>query len=181
MKSAAYGILGQREIIDDSNMGFTPLQTKDIQLEPALARAQHQSMSIFNEPLEENIRKYEDLIECCQAAGCDVTLVYTPVSHAKVWQLYDQDAFYSWACDLADKYDVPLFDFNLLKDRYTLFSDRTSFSDDNHLSGEGAELFSGAMADVLARYRSGEDVSPMFYADYKEAIHESSYWGRNPE
>ena len=36
---------------------------------------------------------------------------------------------------------MPLFDFNLLKSRYELFSDETSFSDGNHLNGEGAGFF----------------------------------------
>ena len=36
-----------------------------------------------------------------------------------------------------------------------LFSDEGSFSDENHLSREGAEAFTEIMADVLCRYRAG--------------------------
>ena len=178
MRSAAYRLLGRTELIDESNMGFNPLKAEDVSPDPDWARAYHRSMSIFNEPLEENIREYEELIQLCMQAGCDMTIVYTPVSHVKVWELYDQDVFLSWALGIAEKYGVPLFDFNLLKSRYDLFSDETSFSDDNHLSGEGAEVFSGVMADVLSRYRAGEDVSPLFYLSYEEVIHDSVYWGR---
>jgi len=77
--------------------------------------------------------------------------------------------------DAPKKYDIPLFDFNLLKSRYELFSDETSFSDDNHLSEEGAEIFSGVMADVLHRHRAGEDVSPLFYESYRDVIRNSVY------
>ena len=80
--------------------------------------------------------------------------------------------------DLAEKYGVPLFDFNLLRSRYELFSDETSFSDDSHLSREGAEVFAAVMADILSRYRAGEDVSPLFNSSYQEVIHDSVYWGR---
>ena len=175
---AVYGLLGQTETIDESLMGFNPQKAKDVSLSMEAAPGLHQAMSIFNAPLEANIREYEALIELCQQSGCEVTIIYTPVSHAKVWQLYDQDTFREWAQALADKYGVPLFDFNLLKDRYALFDDTCSYSDDNHLSREGAEVFSAVMADVLRRYRAGEDVSPLFYSSYREVIRDSVYWGR---
>lgn len=178
LRSLAYGLLGKADLIDDANMGFIPLETKNVALDADWARAYHQSMGIFHNPLPENVEKYTSLIQACQQAGCDVTIFYTPVSHGKVWQLYDQDTFLDWARDLAAQYDVPLFDFNLLKERYTLLSDSSSFNDNNHLSGEGAAIFSAVMGDVLARYRAGEDISDLFYADYREVIHDSIYWGR---
>ena len=178
MRSAVNQILGRTELIDDANMGFNPQKAQDVSGDQEWAQAWHQGSSVFSNPLEENIKKYETLIESCLEAGCDVTLVYTPVCHAKIWQLQDLDVFLSWATDLAAKYDVPLFDFNLLRNRYELFNDYTSFSDDNHLSAEGAAVFSDVMADILLRYRNGEDVSPFFYANYQEAIRDSVYWFR---
>lgn len=178
MRSAASRLLGRMERIDESCMGYTPKEVQDMTLEPEWARAMHRCMSIFNAPREENIREYEALLELCLDAGCEVTIVYPPVSHAKVWQLYDQDKFRLWAQELAGRYGVPLFDFNLLRDRYTLFSDASSFSDDSHPSAEGAQVFSEVMADVLLAYRAGEDVSPLFYSSYDEVIADSPYWGR---
>lgn len=180
LRSTANRLLGKTESIDASLMGFNPLKAENVTPDMDWARAFHQSMSIFANPLEANIQEYEALIQACKQAGCDVTIVYTPVSHIKVWQLYDQDVFYSWAHDMAQKYDVSLFDFNLLKSCYELFSDETSFSDQNHMSREGAEIFSQVMADVLMRHRAGEDVSSLFYASYKDVIHDSVYWGREP-
>lgn len=177
-RSMVNRVMGNVELIDDANMGFNPQRVQDVSIDLEWARATVKTMAIFHNPLEENIKKLEELIEACQSAGCEVTLVYTPVSHAKIWQLYDQDVFYDWACSVAEKYGVPLFDFNLLKNRYELFSDSWSYSDDNHLSAEGAAVFTEVMADVLARSRAGEDVSPLFYGSYQEAIHESIYWGR---
>ena len=178
LRSMANRLLGRMELIDESRRGFNPKEIEDVSLDPEWARAYHQGMGIFGNPLEENIRAYEELIELCIAEGRNVALVYTPVSHGKVWMLYDQDYFLEWARTMAKKYDIPLFDFNLLKSRYELFSDETSFSDDNHLSEEGAEIFSGVMADVLHRYRAGEDVSPLFYSSYREVILDSIYWKR---
>ena len=159
MRSAAYRLLGRGTMIDESGMGFVPLKAQDVSLDPESAQNVRQIMTIFNAPIEDNIRKYEELIQLCLNAGCEVTLIYTPVSHAKVWQLYDQDSFLPWAQALAEKHGVTFFDFNLLKSRYLLFSDETSFADDSHLSPEGAEVFSAVMADVLFRHRAGEDVS----------------------
>ena len=178
LRAAANSIFGRLEMIDEANMGFRPQEVEDVSLDDDWASAQHQAMSIFGNPLEENIQRYEEIIRLCKEAGCEVTLVYTPVSHGKVWQLSDQDVFLNWAKELAGKHDLPLFDFNLLKDRYTLFSDAVSFSDDNHLSLEGAQVFSGVMADVLLRYRAGENVSPMFYDSYRRVIIDSVYWKR---
>lgn len=175
MRCAAYRLLGRVKLIDDSNMGFSPQKAEDVTLSPDLTDAQRMAMNIFYRPLEENIRGYEELITLCQQAGCQVTIIYPIVSHAKVWQLYDQDDYRLWAQELADKYGVALFDFNLLKSRYELFSDKTSFSDQNHLSQEGAEVFSEVMADVLLRYRNVEDVSSLFFSSYAEAIRNSVY------
>lgn len=178
LRSAANRLLGRAERIDEANMGYNPQRAQDVSLPMDWARTQHQVMGIFGAPREENIRTYEEMIQLCQQAGCDVTIVYTPVSHAKIWQLYDQDGFRRFALDLGEKYGVPVFDFNLLKDRYTLFSDTGSFSDDNHLSREGAQVFTGVMADVLACHRAGADTSPRFYGSYQDAIRDSVYWGR---
>lgn len=177
-RSAVNRLLGRAERVDEAGRGFNPQKAKDVTLSPDAARAWHKGMSIFNAPREENIRAFEELIGLCQQSGCNVALIYTPVSHGKVWQLYDQDDFHRWALGVAQAYGVPLFDFNLLKNRYELFSDATSFSDENHLSREGAAAFSEVMADVLCRYRAGEDVSELFYPSYQEAIQDSVYWGR---
>ena len=176
-RSAVNRVLGRTERIDEGNRGFNPQKAENVALSPERARAWHQGMSIFNAPREENVRAFEALLQSCLQSGCSVALIYTPVSHGKVWQLYDQDEFHRWALELAEKYGVPLFDFNLLKGRYELFSDETSFSDENHLSREGAEAFSAVMADVLCRYRAGEDVSALFYPSYREAIQASVYRG----
>jgi len=178
MRSALNQLRGRVDLIDDSNMGFNPQRGQDVSGDQAWAQAAYQSSSVFGNPIEENISQYEELIQVCIDAGCDVTLVYTPVCHAKIWQLYDQDAFLDWAHGIADKYNVPVFDFNLLKSRYELFNDYTSFSDDNHLSEEGAAVFSEVMADILFHYRSGENVSDFFYPTYWAAIQDSVYWNK---
>ena len=177
-RSAVQRLLGRQEHIEAGARGFSPMKAENVALSLDYARKTHRRMNIFNAPLQENIRAYEELIALCQQAGCQVALIYTPISHGKVWQLYDQDNFHRWALDMAQRYDVPLFDFNLLRNRYTLLSDESSFSDESHLSREGAAAFSGMMADVLCRYRAGEDVSALFYPSYQEAIHDSPYWGR---
>lgn len=174
---AADHLLGRSKPIDKANRGYDPLKAENVSLSRERARAWHQGMSIFNAPREENIRAFEGLIELCRQSGCQVALVYTPVSHGKVWQLYDQDDFHRWSLELAKKHGIPLFDFNLLKSRYALLSDEASFSDESHLSKEGAEVFSGVMADVLQRYLGGEDVSALFYSSYLEAISASVYQG----
>lgn len=175
LRSAAYTLMGRPEKLIEENMGFNPEKTKIVALSADSAPSQRMSMNIFHEPLEENIRAYEELLALCVQSGCDVTMIYTPVSHAKVWQLYDQETFRTFARELADKYQVPFFDFNLLRSRYELFSDEFSFSDDNHLSQEGAAVFTKEMAEVLSCHRAGEDVSPLFFSSYFETIQNSVY------
>ena len=178
MRFAVNQIFGNVELAEDANMGFNPQRGQDVSGDQAWAQAAYQSSSVFGNPIEENIQQYEDMIQMCLDAGCDVTMVYTPVCHAKIWQLYDQDTFLDWAHALGNKYDIPVFDFNLLSSRYELFNDYTSFSDDNHLSAEGAAVFSELMAEILFRYRNGEDVSHYFYPTYWSAIQDSVYWDR---
>lgn len=175
LRSAVNGILGHPNSIVNEDRGFNPQRAKDVSLDPEIAPLVYLSSHIFGTERESNIREFESLIETCQKMGCEVILIYTTVSHAKVWQIYDQDEFRLWTQDLASKYNVPVFDFNLLRDRYSLFSDEYSFSDENHLSAEGAKVLSEAIADVLYRYRSGEDVSNLFFNTYWEAIQHSVY------
>lgn len=177
MRSAAYRLMGRMECIDPDNLGFTPQASRDVSLHVDTVHTSRQNLSIFHAPLDENFSRFEAIIRLCQDAGCEVTLFYTPISNAKLWTLYDQDVFYDRVRSLAAEYGVALFDFNLLRTRCELFPDASAFSDQSHLSGEGAAVFSEAMADVLARYRAGEDVSPLFYDNYNEAIHSSVYWG----
>ncbi len=176
LRYSAFRLLGRAELLEAENRGFNPQQTEDVSGDAEWAQIMYQSGSVFAEPIPENVSAYEKLLSLCLESGADVILIYTPVSHAKVWELYDQESFRKWALTLAEKYGVPFFDFNLLKSRYTLFSDEYSFHDDSHLSSDGAAVFSEVLADMLARYRNGQDVSEDFYSNYHAAIQDSVYW-----
>ena len=70
-----------------------------------------------------------------------------------------------------------MWDFNLYRGRYELFTDRTSYYDDYHLSTDGATVFTRLMADCVKRARAGEDFSEEFYSSY-EAMKADSPYGK---
>lgn len=178
MRSLVNRLTGKLEVIDETLMGFNPTKPVDVSLPPDEARPLYNMMLIFSNVQDENIRRFEQLMDVCARDGRNVIVIYTPVSHGKVWQLGDQDEFHAWATEFCQRYGAPFFDFNLLKSRYELFSDETSFSDVSHLNAEGAAVFSDKMGEILARYTAGGDVSDAFFGSYEEMIDASPYWAR---
>ena len=69
---------------------------------------------------------------------------------------------------VSDETGCRLYDFNLLKDRFSLFRDDVSFHDTEHMSRVGAEVFTAVFCDTLLAEQRGEDISSRFYASYAE-------------
>ena len=64
---------------------------------------------------------------------------------------------------------VTMLDFNLYRDKQTLFPDETAYSDDTHMSAAGAADFSVLLAKTIAQWRAGQDVTGDFYPSYAAA------------
>ena len=81
-----------------------------------------------------------------------------------------------WAKQYCADQNVEFYDFNLLRDRYTLFSDSDCYSTDpHHMSEKGARIFSEVFSTIIQEAYGGKDVSGYFYSSFEEMIIDSPY------
>lgn len=121
-----------------------------------------------------NIAEMEKIIKICKEKDIKVILTIVPISDSFIWRHTGWDDFQTKINELGKDSGCPFYDFNLIKDRYELFSDETSFSDETHLCENGAEIFSNLFCDVILKAESS-DVTDLFYPNYSEMISDSPY------
>ena len=111
----------------------------------------------------------DKIVNLCQENGSKVIFIATPLSYATMAQVKDYQEIVDFYNQLAQQYQVDLFDFSLSKDTLIPYSN-TNFYDYIHLSGPGAEQFSTAAAKLLKDYLAGEEIAydNLFYSSWAE-------------
>lgn len=89
-----------------------------------------------------------------------------PVSERYILTYDNYDEIYQSAQTIAAEYGLAYYDFNLYTG--TTYSQETDFSNDDHMSRNGAAKFTSAFVSVLNAVNRGEDVSGQFYDSYQE-------------
>ena len=161
--------------VDYSAKGFHSKDPMDITLTPDEAKANYAKRQISLAYHKEPIEITSEMIRFCKSKNARVILCVTPLPDSLILKRNGWDDFYQWIKAFSDTNDCTLYDFNLLKSRYELFSDSTSFYDEGHMSGIGAAAFSQAFGEIMAKAENGEDVSQFFYDSYSEMIQDSPY------
>ena len=147
--------------------GYMPTGPAVTELETNYAAILH-SRRLIETPDPGNLEYLDRILTLCREQGIEVILVTTPLSDAYLCQCVNLQFFRDWYAELAAKWDLAYYDFNLLKDKSALFPDRSCFFDELHLNDEGAEKYSEYFARLLLRARAGEDLSDLFYPSYSE-------------
>lgn len=141
----------------------------------ALAYEGGPSWEICTTYLPENVQRLEQMIQMCKDAQVTCSIVVVPVSDAYLCAAEGWDDFYLYMKQFCQEQDCEFYDFNLLRDRYSLFSDAYSFYDVSHMSVQGATAFSTAYADVMKRVQNQESIDKLFYDSYHEMLQDSPY------
>ena len=155
--------------------GFVPFVHKNVALSPEKAASSRDKNTLDVDFKEENLRAFRENIEYCQAQGAKVVLVYIPISDQFIWKNSNWDELNENFIELAAETGCDFYNFNLLRNRFSILNDTESFYDEDHMCETGARSFSAAFADVMQKARSGEDVSSLFYASYEEMKQDSPY------
>ena len=150
---------------------FGPIN-KELTEEQALAR--RDSKQVNGDYKEYNREMVDRIIELCKANALEVILINTPDSEANLWQYTGWEVYENYIKDLAARYGLKLYDFNLYKNRQELFDDKISYNDYAHLSEIGADAFTRLLADTIKRGQT-EDLSYLFYDSYAEAKEHLKY------
>lgn len=147
-----------------TGLGSTPMPPED------LYDQDYHTEQLPTTPQEENLKYVDKCIELCLEQGIEVILITTPLSEYMLWSNDGFDDILSVHRSISEKWDVPLLDFNLKRDKLERYPEETSYFDQHHLCETSAPEFSRDLAETVQRLRAGEDLSPLFYGSYEEAI-----------
>lgn len=125
--------------------------------------------------LKDNLKQIDSIVKLCHQNGTEVIFVVTPIADSVIWEYSNWDYFYDTMLTLGEEYNAKVYDFNLLKNRYELFDDAKTYSDDHHMWDAGAQVFTEVYCDIMQKVKTGEDVSNLFYSTYEEMKADSPY------
>lgn len=184
---AINGMLGfknsilQKEIIIENNIldkkGSRLLPSQDHSLNSNNLYDEHNKDSIFPADFNsDTIKGFEELIELAKSKARRVIVAVVPVSDNYIWCTDGLDEVTQYQKDMCIKHNVEYYDFNLLKDRYNLFSDIDCYSTDaHHMSGKGSKIFSKYFADFIKEASNGVNMSHYFYYNFDQLEKDSPY------
>ncbi len=105
------------------------------------------------------------IIDYCKKNNIEVVLVDQPMLKQNIDQVIDYDNYVQFHRQLASKYNIDYWNFNLYKDEIGL--DITDYKDANHLNGKGAEKYTSVLCDVIAKKAKLGNVDDLFLTCYK--------------
>lgn len=156
--------------------GFYGKKTYDVRFTPEEAAVKCRSELIpLADYRQENIDQLRAMVNTCRKMGAEPVFVVLPLSDSFLWKKSGMDSFHQWLKDFSTEMDCVCYDFNLLRNRYDLFSDEVSYTTDTHMSNAGARAFTAAFAEVMKLVDRGEDVTALFYPSYEEMLVDSPY------
>ena len=173
---AGVALLRGRSTMDYAARGFYTKESMDVSLTPEEAEAIRGTTHIASADYRaDNIEQLTALLKTCRDAGAEPVLVVIPVSDAYLWRQTGEDDFRTWLKAYSEEQGCACYDFNLLRERYSIFSDRDCFINPTHLSRHGAERFTEAFAELMEKAERGESLEDAFYDSYEQLLLESPY------
>lgn len=121
-------------------------------------------------------KKSEDyllkIIRYCQKQDIPLTFFVIPTSELELISTEKYDNYYLQVKEIAETYDIPFYDFNLVKDKYLPIQHNEYFQDNTHLNGKGADIFTTFFYEVV----SGDIVEnrKYFYDSYTAKLDDLS-------
>ena len=116
--------------------------------------------------IDDNSKKYLDkIIGLCQRQDIDITLFTSPMPDFRLNCMGNYDQYINNIRSLAKKYGIHYYDFNICNEKYLNLQDDQYYTDYDHLSYEGAILFTDILGYVLfAEIEDRQPPSDMFYS-----------------
>lgn len=160
---------------NENRRGYFATTAVDVHLSADEARTTRASRTLDLDWPQKNIDQLTSIRDLCAENGARLLVAVMPFSDAMLWQYTGWDDFRTQLTELCASLDISMVDFNLYRDRGSMFNDKKSYSDESHLCAAGAEVFTPVFAEMLPGLLSGEDLSAQFYGDYEEMLRDSIY------
>lgn len=146
--------------------GYTDHKTDDLYCET--------SVKVMEKPrkLSQTAEEYLiKIIDYCNKRDIKLRLCANPVSDWLLCLEGDYDYYVMQMRELASRYGLEYYDFNLCKKEYLDLGDNNYWSDTNHLNGYGAKVYSNAFGTFFEELDKGEiQSSDFFYRSYQEKL-----------
>lgn len=168
-------VAGKVEKVDFSTKGYYERTLNNMVLNDEQAANLYNTITIEEKTVQTNVKQLEKQIKISKEKGCRVIVVVTPVTDSLIWQTKNFDVFNLWLDKFCEQQNCEFYDFNLLKERYELFSDETSYHDNVHLNKTGAISFTTAFSTVINKAKCGENTEALFYKSYNDLKEYSPY------
>jgi len=169
-------LLGNVETVDFSGKGFLAKKTTDVTMSEAAAIQLYASKTYVNNINKDNYNMLIDIIEMCHSNGARVIIAVVPVSNKQIWKISNLDAFLDWGNEFSKQNGCEFYDFNIIRNRNSVFNDAYSYADDDHMSEQGARIFTSIFCEIMKKVEQNEDISSYFYKSYYEMIADSPYF-----
>lgn len=180
-ESSILGTIGDKSNVDYSAKGFRegmyPENKKSIAFSESdiISHYNTSQINLFGKNFERNDKYVKEYITYCKENNIRCIISVTPFSDSHIWIYDNWDDYKTYLENLSEEYGCEFYDFNLLKNRYMLFSDSSTFVDGTHLNRAGAEKFTPQFCEIINSVDSGKDVSDLFYSSYEEMKKDSPY------
>lgn len=161
----------------DRQRGYLPVAARDYTLgKKQIVEEYQQNVFSIDEYNKDSVKEFENTIDFCNEKGVRLIVIVAPVSDGFLWKYKNVDEFQDWLSGLCKEKGVEFYNFHLLKNKYKLLSDSKSYgASQDHMSDDGAKVFSKFFVDFIKKTDSGEDVSDLFYDSYVDMIKDSPY------
>lgn len=117
---------------------------------------------------EKNEEYCRRIIEYCRDKGIPITLYVSPIYHLQLLSTLDYDDYIEKIRALAAEYEIPFYDFNLVREEYLAIQEGKFFFDEGHLNQDGGELFTPFFYQVVSGKEA--DNEKYFYKSYREKL-----------
>lgn len=132
-------------------------------------RLYNQTRILNENPMGETSESYlRKIIVYCQQRNIPIILFISPMDNLNLISTVNYDNYVNQVKEIASEYNVPFYDFNLIKQQYLELDKDVCFQDNNHLNAEGAALYTPVLYKVLTG--SKEQNASLFYSTYAEKL-----------
>ena len=102
-----------------------------------------------------------DMVDYCKKNRIELICVSSPMPIERV-EAENYPAFHEYFAKLAEENSIEFWDFNYIKDEYLVWNSEEFRDLDGHMLGILADKYSSILGEMLAQYKSGEDVEHYF-------------------
>lgn len=159
-------ILGYNKETLVNQYGYLPVPKNDLSFSFEVAKKINNSKYYTTEFLKENLNYLDKIMILCKENNIKVIMVVTPISDLSILEYVNHEEIFSQYIDLAKKYNIEYYDFNLDKKRLELYPEDLAFYDYTHLSDDGAEVFSNRFAEIMNNKKKGQQIEKEFVDSY---------------